>query len=69
MNSSLLVLNFWLIHLFLDNTVLVLDQEFVKKYLTHWRLKKKIKPINTVRFCLMELKQDIDHYVKGKSWE
>ena len=31
--------------------------------------KSKLEAINTVRFCLMELEQDIDCYVKDNSWE
>lgn len=41
----------------------------LKKKISVIEDKSKLESINTVRFCLMELEQDIDCYVKDNSWD
>ena len=51
--------------------MLVLDQEFdqIWKKISVIEDKSKLDTVNTVRFYLMELEQDVDCYVKDNSWE
>lgn len=68
MNSSLLVLEL-LINTFILGQHCVSPCSGICEKTSHSLKikKKKLKPINTVRFCLMELKQDIDRS-RSVSW-